>query len=110
MSYEKLCEELYNNRLAEKEAKELRRQQFRQSVIDRQLQERESKHHAKGDTSKKMEAEECFEMPEVLPDNIDKLKWLIFQNIEIIQKDTSKAKEAKENIKRIKAHIQSISD
>lgn len=104
MSYEKLCEELYNERIAQKSQKELRRQKFRQSVIDRQLSgvSSKSKNSIK---PHQMVYENYFVMPDTLPNDIDKLKWLIFQNIEIMQKEPVRTKEAKENIKAIKSHI-----
>lgn len=107
MTYQQACEQLYEQRIAEKNAKEQRRNKFRQSVLDRQNKEAQYKKFIP-ETDIAEDTTYQFAMPETLPNDTDKLKWLIFQNIEMMQKHPEKTKEAKGNIKRIKAHTLTI--
>lgn len=106
MSYESACEDLYNQRLAEKQQERDRRDNFRKSIIEKQNSKANNHVYPLAKSTSEV-VDICFTMPDVLPDNEDKLKWLIFQNIEMMQKDVNKTKEAKENIKKIKAFIKS---
>jgi len=101
MSYEAYCQKLYEERLAEKAAAIERRERFKQSVIDRQNAAIKTPHSI---IKKPVEVED-FIMPETLPNDVDQLKWLIFQNITMKQRTPERTKEADANIKLIKSAL-----
>ncbi len=104
MTYEESCEQLYRARLEQKDRLQLSRDKFRQSVLDRQNKQA----HAgiRNENKSELAIDPAFIMPDTLPDDEAQLKWLIFQNLELISKVPERMKEAKENIKLIKTHQQ----
>ena len=106
MSYELLCASLYEERLEKKKKLDQSRNRFRQSVLDRQNRIAASPSASKEDeVVSDQEDEIAFVMPEILPSEERKLKWLIFQNLDMKKRFPDKAKEADGNIKRIKDFI-----
>lgn len=106
MSYESLCNQLYLDRLAAKTKKDKMRKEFRDMVLNRHIE----KINKELQTVKTeiVQINENFVMPDVLPTENDKLKWLIFQNIELIKNSPDRKQEAELNIKLIKQHIKSL--
>lgn len=90
MSYESLCDELYQQRLAEKRERERKRAAFRQRVLDRQ------------NGLSVIVGAESFVMPDVLPENVEALKELVRLNLQMAHNQPEREKESKQNIKRIK--------
>jgi len=104
MSYESALSEMYAARLAAKQRKEKSRQSFRESIINKQNHaaslnsNRTYRHNAEVT----QDVLDDFKMPETLPCEEAKLKWLIFQNLELMRKCPGRVIEAKANIKKIK--------
>ena|ERR1700733_11306729 len=105
MSYEQACEQLYNERLSQKEKLMQARDKFRQQVLDRQNKNVQHNGVVKSEYKSEMVVDATFRMPDVLPANENQLKYLIFQNIELIQNNPARKAESQLNIKRIKAFI-----
>lgn len=107
MSYESLCQQLYEERLSIKKKQEEKSELFRQSILNRQnknYQPNVSSQHPNSATTK-IDTDFDFIMPDILPNDEAKLKWLIFQNIELIQNNPDRKAEGQQNIKRIKVFI-----
>lgn len=105
MSYQEACAQLYNDRIEQQRRLQEKRSAFRQSVLDRQNKKLQPDGTIKSAHKSEVVVDADFVMPDILPDNEDRLKWLIFQNIELIQNNPERKKEGQANIKRIKAFI-----
>lgn len=105
MSYEQLCMKMYEERIERKSIQQNKRDRFRQSVLNKQ--NKAFQHTTNNIRCIIEEQGEKFNlvMPEILPIDENKLKYLIFQNLELIQKVPERKKEAQLNIKRIKDFI-----
>lgn len=105
MSYESKLNDLYLQRMEDKTKKEESRQRFRQSILEKQNKKFKNKIDNISRIIEPLEMQSDFAMPDSLPNNENKLKYLIFQNLELIQKVPERKKEAQANIKSIKDFI-----
>jgi len=103
MSYANCCDELYRKRVE----KENKRKNFIEARLASHRDNVMTNHSYRVD--KPIAPIDGFVMPDILPSSLDALKWLIFQNIEAMNKNKDRTKECKDNIKKIKEHTKTLS-
>lgn len=112
MSYYEFCQQMYAKRLADKKQRKQQRREIVKQIIERQNASKgvsleTIKNAAQGNKTSVNDNGNVI-MLDVLPTDINTLKWMISHNIEMREKNPKRNKEAKKNISIIKKHISFI--